>query len=280
MIDGRGKKREEEFCVTFERRRDGLSDVGAPTPRILAALPEMTGSGGGDMRPLETSTEWRRDDDLVLDRFLSRVEVDRVIGGVLNMAALRDLGAGVLGSRSRSRSALSDEDPLDDFSSFSGDERLDLDLTFFSSLRALPAVHILQEEEPSRLILGRSFLDLLSVGGVNGASGTAGGMGGGGGGAAAEEDRDFLDFLGFSGDSIISTISSSSTSAGNDPGRSLDFLDLRLDSDGGAGGGGGGGGTSMTWSSPTSKARSLSATLPPTAFRGFVLRELDCASVS
>lgn len=238
------------------------------------------------MRPLETSTEWRRD-DFVEERFLSRVDVDRVIGGVLNIPVLRDLGAGVLGTRS----ALSDDDPFDDFSSFSGADRFDLsDLDFddlFSSLRGVPAVHMFQDDDPSRFILGRSLRDLDSEEGSTGASGTAGGTGGssgaggGGGGGAEAADFDFFDFLGFSGESTTSTNSSSLTSVGKLPGSSFDFFDLRFDSDGGAGGGGGGG-TSMnsSSSSTTSKALSLSAILPPTAFRDFAPRDVDCPSMS
>jgi hypothetical protein len=232
---------------------------------------------------------------LTLERF-SRVDIDLEIGGVLNM--LESFGlAGVFSGLS---SALSEVEPLDDdFSSLSRfDDLSPLDLedffsSFFSSL-PVPAVQVPQEE-PSRLIFARSFFfddDFGSGGGVGGASGTAGGAGG----RSAVFDLllfFFLD-LSFEAMSAAAATSWSSSSSGKLPGISEDFwlfLEDALSSSasssafffaalarffssfedrGGSGAGGGGGGSSSTMGSGSgadSKVLSLSAILPPTAFR-------------
>jgi len=269
------------------------------TPRILAALDDISGSssGGGDARPC-MSTEWRRDDDfpLMLAR-LSRVDMEREMGGVLvNMLDIRTL-PGVFSALS-ARSALSEPESFEEDLSA---DRFDVVLSVFgldedlgSSLRG--AAFHRAHEAASSFILGRSFLDGLgSGGGVSGASGTGGG-GGGGGGASSAADLDLLFLLFFLSFAAMSTTtawdSSSSSSAGKLPGSSDDlwlfldealscsassasldfFLDLELflsSFNGAAGGGGGGGGTGSAGggSGAASNDLSLSAILPPTGFR-------------
>lgn len=173
--------------------------------------------------PLVMSTECLRELDLVPERF-SRVDKDRESGGVL--AKTLESRAGVGASLERAFSFLSEDDDLSspfsaeadffrELDSFSG---LDLD-GFFGSLVGV-AVHIPHEEEPSRLILGRSFLeDLASAGGEGGESGTAGGGGGAGGGGESSTAwgvaEAFLDFLPDFFCGAMSTTSMISSSSSN-----------------------------------------------------------------
>jgi hypothetical protein len=282
--------------------RDFLLLLDLSRPKILAAFDDISGtsSGAGEAAPW-ISIECRREDGLPLAlvrRSLSRVDIDLETGGVLNMADMRALPADLSGFSVRS--AFSDPESLDE--DLSGERLADLsDLsfedeeTFLSSFRssfrvvAGVVLHFAQDAL-SPLILGRSFLeDFGSGGGVNGASGAAGG----GGGASSFVLLFLLFFdLSFGAMSTIATISSSSSSAGKLPGSSEDlwlffedelscsasstslafFLDLELflssfGGVGGAGGGGGGIGSGSDASGTASKVLSLSAILPPTAFR-------------
>jgi hypothetical protein len=173
------------------------------------------------------STECLRELGLLAPCRFSRVDIERESGGVL----AKTLGSRAGVSLAFGLSALSEPDPLDEglsaFSALSAVEdffralgsfsALGLDADFFGSLVGV-AVHIPHEEEPSRLTLGRSFLDERTAAGVmaGGASGTAGGGGGTGGGGGGTSTisggaEAFLDFLLFFGGdmSTIWTISSS-----------------------------------------------------------------------
>ncbi len=133
--------------------------------------------------PLVMSTEWRRELDFPLapGRF-SRVDMERDSGGVL----VKTLATRAAASLERTFSPLSEEEPFEEsFSSLSpdgfflalGSFSLGFEDDFFASLTGVAVFHIPQDE-PSRLIFGRSFFRDLISGGGGGASGTAGGGGG------------------------------------------------------------------------------------------------------
>lgn len=183
------------------------------------------------MPPL-MSTECLRELGLAPLLRFSRVDTVRERGGVLaNTLGNRPGASLVFGG---DFSGLSEPEPLEGglsslstFSALSADEgfffalgslsAFILDEGFFGSLVGV-AVHAFQEDEPSRLTLGRSFLPERTAaglinGGGGGASGTAGGGGGGGATSMTSAmDAAFLDFLlRFGGDmSMTWTISSSS----------------------------------------------------------------------